>query len=133
MVPPVDLVADFLAAAIAEQLPFKATAGLHHPVRHFNHADGWVHHGFLNVQGGAVLLAARAIDEADLPAVIAETDPSAFTLTPAGFAWGGHAVDAAAIIQARALVHGHGSCSFAEPVEDLTALGILAEGANGQV
>src|SRR5690606_4638017 len=41
--------ADFLDACLDRQLPFKLTAGLHHPVRHTDAASGLEQHGFLNV------------------------------------------------------------------------------------
>jgi len=126
-VPPVEVVAAFLAACAAEGVPFKATAGLHHPVRHLHEGDGWVHHGFLNVLGAGVLVAAGAVAPERLAEVVAETDPAAFTVAPSGFAWRGATADAAAVAAARATaVHGYGSCSFSEPIEDLRALGILA-------
>jgi len=124
-VPPVEAVAAFLVACVAHQLPFKATAGLHHPVRHLDRADGWVQHGFLNVLGGAVLHAAGAVSAADLRALVAETDPTAFTLTAQAFAWRDAAADGAAVTAGRALAHGYGSCSFSEPTDALRALGLL--------
>ncbi len=125
-VPPVEVVAAFLAACAAAGVPFKATAGLHHPIRHLHEGDGWVHHGFLNVLGAGVLVAAGAVAPDRLPEVVAETDPAAFAVTPAGFAWRGATADAAAVAAARAAaVHGYGSCSFTEPIEDLRALGVL--------
>ncbi len=47
-----------IAAAHAARVPFKATAGLHHPVRMYRDEVGGVMHGFLNVFGGACLLRA---------------------------------------------------------------------------
>lgn len=125
-VPPVEVVAAFLAACVARAVPFKATAGLHHPLRHLDEDDGWVHHGFLNVLGGAVLHHAGAVGATDLGAVVAETDPAAFAVSPSAFAWRGAEADAGAVARARTIVHGQGSCSFDEPVTDLRALGMIA-------
>ncbi|HUA09745.1 MAG TPA: hypothetical protein VMA98_10765 [Candidatus Acidoferrales bacterium] len=111
--PSVERVAAFIAAAAASNVPFKATAGLHHPVRHFNAAAGVKMHGFLNL-----LVAASRAGEASLPelaAIIAEEDPSALSLS-----------DEAALRQARARFVGYGSCSFDEPVDDLRALHVIA-------
>ena len=102
-VPSVEEVAAFFAAARDLELPFKATAGLHHPVRSERE------HGFLNFLTAADRAAAGA-DEAELRAVLASTDASELgTGSAAG----------------RALFVSIGSCSFAEPVEDLQALGLL--------
>lgn len=124
-VPPVELVTAFLRACVDAAVPLKATAGLHHPVRHPNAEAGWVMHGFLNVLGGAVLYAAGAVDAEGLAAVVAETDPAAFRLEQDRFAWRDCAASAADVARARGLVHAYGSCSFDEPVDDLVALGLL--------
>jgi len=101
-------------------LPFKATAGLHHPIR-----DGIVH-GFLNLLAAAVLAHAAGAGERELAAVLLEQDASAFGVTEAAFTAGGRRFDAEQVAAARAeLFVGYGSCSFSEPVEDLRALGVL--------
>jgi hypothetical protein len=101
-------------------LPFKATAGLHHPFRLRDEVIGVLQHGFMN------LLAATALAEvADAAAIVAETDPGAFELSAAGLRWRGHVADAGALARARELFTAYGSCSFDEPVADLVAHGIL--------
>jgi len=107
-------------------VPFKATAGLHHPIRHFNAPAGFVMHGFLNVIGAAVLAHGRQADRSALAEMLADENPANFRLDEQSFAWRGLAADAAQIGRARAsAIHSYGSCSFAEPVEDLAAFGIL--------
>jgi hypothetical protein len=102
-VPAVEDVAAFFAAARDLELPFKATAGLHHPVRSERE------HGFLNFLTAADRAAAGA-DEAELREILATTDPERLTTGSAA---------------GRELFVSIGSCSFREPVEDLQALGIL--------
>jgi hypothetical protein len=122
--PSVDEVARFIAAAAAASVPFKATAGLHHPVRHFNAASGFVMHGFLNILAAAAL--APRVDFAMLSRVVAEEDPDAFGFEPSAMDWREQRVDVARLTETRERVFvAYGSCSFAEPVDDLTALGIL--------
>ena len=100
-------------------LPFKATAGLHHPIR-----DGIVH-GFLNLLAAAVLAHAGG-GERELIAVLLEEEASAFGVTEEAFTAGGHRFGVEQVVAARAeLFVGYGSCSFSEPVEDLRALGFL--------
>lgn len=122
--PTVESVAAFIAGAAAAQLRFKATAGLHHPVRHVDAATGFHMHGFLNVLAAAAF-ASRA-DEDTLNAIVAEEDPEAFSFDDASFGWRELRCD---IDELRAVRRssfvGYGSCSFSEPVDDLTALGIL--------
>ena len=57
--PGIDTVAEFLWEATLADVPFKATAVLHHPFRHRNEASGVRMHGFLNLFGAGVLAAAR--------------------------------------------------------------------------
>jgi hypothetical protein len=112
--PSVEEVAAFIVACRDAGVPFKATAGLHHPIRSGDR------HGFLN------LLAAAVFADADLEAILAEEDPSAFTLDADGFGVHGQRAGAETIRAARAeLFVAYGSCSFDEPVDDLTALGML--------
>jgi hypothetical protein len=102
-VPTVEEVAAFLVAARDAGVAWKATAGLHHPVRSERE------HGFLNL----LLAAARAEEgagEGELRTVLAERDPGALR---------------DAVEQPRGRFVSIGSCSFSEPVEDLQALGIL--------
>jgi hypothetical protein len=96
-VPSVADLALFIRTCRAAGVPFKATAGLHHPVRR----EG--EHGFLN------LLAAAASD--DVEAMLESEDPEELL-----------AVDAR---RAREALRSIGSCSFWEPVDGLKALGVL--------
>jgi hypothetical protein len=99
---------------------FKATAGLHHAVRA---GDA---HGFLNVLAAAVFANAEGLSADALVPLLAEEDPAAFTVDAGAFAVHDHRADAAQIAEARRdLFVAYGSCSFDEPVEDLTALRML--------
>ncbi len=70
--PSVDDVAAFIAAAAAANVPFKATAGLHHPVRHVDRATGFTMHGFLNLLAATAL--ATRVDAPTLRRIVAEED-----------------------------------------------------------
>ncbi len=126
-VPAPRAVAHFIAAAQASGVPFKATAGLHHPLRGRHGADGAVQHGFLNVIGAAVLASSGELDEAELERIVADEAAGDFVLDGLRFAWREREVDAEGIGRARArLVRSYGSCSIDEPVAGLRALGLLA-------
>jgi hypothetical protein len=119
-VPPVAAVAAFVAACRDAGVPFKATAGLHHAVR------AGEAHGFLNLLAAAVFAHAEGLTAAELEPLLAEEDPAAFVVAADGLRVHGFAADAEAIAEARAeLFIAYGSCSVSEPIEDLTALGIL--------
>ena len=111
-VPSVAELAAFVRRCRELGVPFKATAGLHHPVA----APG--RHGFLN------LLAAATFGDEDR--ALADEDPTAFALADGRFAWRGHEAGAEEIERVRRDVFvAFGSCSVSEPVEDLEALGLL--------
>lgn len=116
-----EAVALFVAECVRLGLPFKATAGLHHPFRTRDEQIGVLQHGFVN------LLAATALVGADGAAIVGETDPAAFELSAAGLRWRDRVADAGALARARRRFTAYGSCSFEEPVADLVAHGILEE------
>jgi hypothetical protein len=118
--PPVEAVAEFIAACRDNDVRFKATAGLHHAIRS---GDA---HGFLNVLAAAVLAHAEGLSADELVPLLAEEDPQAFTVDAHGLAVRDRRAGPQEIAAARSeLFVAYGSCSFDEPVEDLTALGVL--------
>jgi hypothetical protein len=122
--PSVEAVAGFISAASANGVAFKATAGLHHPVRHRDPATGFVMHGFLNLLAAATF--APGADEPQLREIVAEEDASAFALHEGTFSWRTHNAGVAELQRARSTGFvAYGSCSFSEPVHDLVCLGML--------
>jgi hypothetical protein len=133
--PPASAIADFLLACAGAEVPFKATAGLHHPVRgpyNLTYEPGCASatmYGFFNV----VMAAAAAFpaggnvrDQATLVRVLEDTDPKAFTFTDAAACWRDAKVPLAAMHKTRTnFMLSFGSCSFEEPVSDLEKLGLL--------
>ena len=112
--------AHFICGCRDRGLAFKATAGLHHPIR-----DG-IAHGFLNLLGAALVAHADGAEPRALTEVLLEEDAGAFSVTDEAFTVRGRAYGAEAVSSARErLFVGYGSCSFSEPTEDLKALGIL--------
>jgi hypothetical protein len=127
-IPSVADVANFIRTCADRRLAFKATAGLHHPVRaeyaltYEPDAPRAVMHGFLNV----FLAAAFAWHgDRDIDPVLAETDPAAFRFDDAAH-WRDRSLSEEQIRDARTnFAHAFGSCSFDEPVRDLQSLGLL--------
>jgi hypothetical protein len=127
-IPAIEEVAAFILACAERRLAFKATAGLHHPVRAAHaltyeaNAPQATMHGFLNV----FLAAAFAWHgERDIEPILAETDPAAFRFDEFAH-WRDQRLRIAQIQEARShFAHSFGSCSFEEPVADLEALGLL--------
>lgn len=113
-----DDLAEFLYEAAQRRVAFKATAGLHHPMR----ADT---HGFLNLFAAAIF-AWRGMDRTTLRLVLNETDPAAFIFLDEEMQWREWRATAADVRQIRQdFAHSFGSCSFEEPVEGLRALGLF--------
>jgi hypothetical protein len=103
--------AGFVRECRRHQVPFKATAGLHHALPTGDE------HGFLN------LLAAVVFGEEE--AALAEEDSAAFALDGEVFRWRHRGAGPEELAHARERFHAIGSCSFAEPVAELVALGVL--------
>jgi hypothetical protein len=109
---PVELAA-VICACRDRGLRFKLTAGLHHAIRYTDPETGLVHHGFLNVLAASVVAQGGA-DVADVAPVLAGTDP-VMLVEPVR----------RLLDQERPLWNGFGSCSIAEPLDDLVRLGLL--------
>lgn len=127
-IPSVDDVAAFILACAELKLPFKATAGLHHPIRaeytltYEANSPRAVMHGFLNVFMAASF---ACVGERNLVPILAETDPKAFRFDELAH-WRDRSLTMAQLQAAREqFIHAFGSCSFTEPVEDLQKWGWL--------
>jgi hypothetical protein len=124
--------ARFVSACAAAGVGWKATAGLHHPVRaeqpltYAADSPRAVMHGFVNLFAAAAFLAAGAA-AADVEAVLRETDAAAFRFSDEGLSWRDLRASLSAVARARERFGvSFGSCSFAEPVAALRALGVIA-------
>ncbi len=120
---PAELAA-FVYWACRHKVPFKATAGLHHPIRHVDPA-GFPMHGFLNLLTATAL--ARSGESVEvLTQTLACEDPARFAFEQDGLRYANYAIGVRELQATRreAFV-AYGSCSFAEPVDDLRAMGIL--------
>jgi hypothetical protein len=129
-IPSPQTIADFLRHAAQRRMPFKATAGLHHPIRSLRpltyapDSPRAVMHGFINVFAAAAF-AWHGEDEL-LEDVLKEEDPRAFVFTDDELRWRGRRLSCSQIQIARAeFAHSFGSCSFEEPVADLREIGYL--------
>lgn len=123
----------FLAACARTGVPFKATAGLHHPLRgeypltYEAGAPRGTMYGFLNLFMAASLLY-DGVDEVELVPLLDERDAQAFRIEGDTISWRGRHVDTSEVTRAReAFATSFGSCSFEEPVQDLRALDLLPD------
>lgn len=113
-------------------VPFKATAGLHHPLRCMKpltyEPDAPVGrmHGFLNLFLAAAF-ASSGCDLIALEKIMKEDSIEAFEFTDAGISWRGQQfIRTAQISRIREKsINSFGSCSFTEPTDELRELGLL--------
>ncbi|HUR97316.1 MAG TPA: hypothetical protein VMZ26_04530 [Pyrinomonadaceae bacterium] len=122
----------FVRTCMAANVPFKATAGLHHPIRCFKpltyapQAPQGTMHGFLNVliMTG---FARESFRVSLLEEIMEEEFEEVFEFAEAGVSWrGSHILTLSHIDRLRSRgMHSFGSCSFDEPVADLRELGVL--------
>ena len=110
--PAAEVLVGWIDAALDRETPFKCTAGLHNAVRHTG-ADGFEHHGFVNV----LVATQRLFDGMPDPvADLEERDPAELLERT-------KEVD---LVKARRWFTSFGSCSVAEPLADLRKLGLVA-------
>ena len=111
--PAAHALARWIDAALDRETPFKCTAGLHNAVRHTG-ADGFEHHGFLNVLVATrMLFDGASVDQA--VTVLEQREPDALV----------EAAQRLDLAGARRWFTSFGSCSVAEPLADLRDLGLL--------
>lgn len=137
MIPDASDVAAFIVECHRGGVGFKATAGLHHPCRavfpltYEPNAESARMHGFLNVFLTACFVkrfdlsvehAATCLDELQANELVANSET---------ISWRDYSIDSDAIANTRAnFATSFGSCSFTEPVDDLTSLSLLPENPN---
>jgi len=129
--PAPESVIEFIHQCAASNVPFKATAGLHHPLRSVHRftyqpesASGTMH-GFLNIFMAAAFLQAGM--KADLAVqLLKEQSAQAFQFELDGVSWHQHRLSRHQIASARQdFAVSFGSCSFTEPIDDLRSLHLL--------
>lgn len=132
MIPPSASVAEFIFQCARAGVAFKATAGLHHPIRSVHRLTyatdslSATMHGFLNVFLAAAFLYNRTIDVDEATDLLNEDSPQAFLIDSESIGWRGYSLSREQIASARKNCSlSFGSCSFSEPVEDLQGLSLL--------
>lgn len=130
-IPAVPDVAHMLMTFAKNRRPFKATAGLHHPIRSHRpltyqqqSATGAMH-GFINLCCAAAALFFGG-DAREAEKVLLETEPSAWNVGPNFMQWRDlrWTQDQLSTVR-REFLMSIGTCSFEEPIQDLRSLGWL--------
>jgi hypothetical protein len=129
--PSSESVIGFIRQCFAANVAFKATAGLHHPLRSAHRltyepesASGMMH-GFLNVFLAAAFIRAGLSDKLATE-LLEEQSPQNFHFGPDAIRWREHTVTEREVAMSRQqFAVSFGSCSFTEPINDLEALQVL--------
>lgn len=126
MYPSPEQIAFVILSCKRHQIAMKATAGMHHPMRHFNETEQVKMHGFLNVFGAAILAQNHELGLDRIQSIIEDEETKDFVFTNSEFKWNDLSISSAQIKKARERnMISFGSCSFDEPKEDLQNLGLL--------
>lgn len=121
----------FICSCMHARVSFKATAGLHHPLRgtyrltYEPNSPTGAMYGFLNVfiATGVAQLGGK-VD--DVKAALEETSPLGFQLNEKEIAWRQYRLNIPGISSLRSeLAISFGSCSFTEPIDELKTLKLL--------
>ena len=120
----------FIEACVRARVPFKATAGLHHPLRAeypYTYDPDSLRgpmFGFLNLFLATALI--RNGSESRLASrILEENSRAALTVDEQSITWDSHRLDLPALHRARESMVSFGSCSFTEPLAELRALDLL--------
>jgi hypothetical protein len=121
----------FIRACLSAKVPFKATAGLHHPLRaeyRLTYEPDSVRgtmFGFLNLFLTSAFMA-DGLDDRGAGLLLEERDRDSIRFDDSGVEWKGRRLGLDAISRSRENgIVSFGSCSFTEPVGDLESLGLL--------
>ena len=129
--PALESVIEFMRLCAAANVPFKATAGLHHPLRSVHRFTyqpeslSGIMHGFVNVFLAAAFLRAgmEAIVAVEL---LGEQSAQAIHFDADGAGWREYQLSRNEIAATRqSFAVSFGSCSFTEPIGDLRALHLI--------
>lgn len=125
--PTAEQVARFLMTCQSQGVGFKATAGLHHAVRgayRLTYEPGSASHpmfGYLNLMLAVVAVVRNAPDDV-VRRILLLDEADVLNVSSAEMRWSGVDVSVEDAQAVRGWLHGFGSCSFREPLDELAAL-----------
>lgn len=130
--PTSDQIARFMRLCLAANVPFKATAGLHHPIRcdkpltYEKNAPIGTMHGFLNLFLAAGFTR-QGYKSSLIHELLQDEMPESFTFDETGVLWRQEYFLSTAQLKDLREKHAlsFGSCSFVEPISDLQEIELL--------
>ncbi|MEQ8786894.1 MAG: hypothetical protein RIC55_11370 [Pirellulaceae bacterium] len=124
--PSVEQTAFLISGCRVLRIPWKATAGLHQPLRRWDASIGVKMYGFLNLACASVLAATHLLQPSVIAEVLRDESIDNFTFDDDGFRWRDLEATISDIVHCRERgFQSFGSCSFEEPIEGLRQLGWL--------
>jgi hypothetical protein len=138
--PSIEQVAAMIQTCVLAKAPMKFTAGLHHPIRHFADEYDEFMHGFINIFGAGIFATTFPTPKNSqekyrmfilLSHMIDDQNTENFSFSNDSMVWKVRddkdtefKIDAEKIKKARKKgMISYGSCSFQDPIDDLTQLG----------
>ena len=126
MIPTAFQVAYVIKKCIENKIPFKATAGLHLAIKHFDEKIKSKVYGFLNIFGAGIIYYYYQMPPEDLTMIIEDEHISDFSFTADSFAYQDLKVSSEEVKFVREnFMLSMGSCSFDEPLQELIDLKLL--------
>ena len=129
-IPTIEQVARLIGSCATHSVGFKATAGLHHPLRNEYRLTyepdppRGIMHGFLNVFVASLVAFDKGVENDVIEEILSETSPANFKFEENLLRWRDFEIASARVQQLRdSAILSFGSCSFLEPTEELQSLG----------
>jgi hypothetical protein len=124
--PAPEKIAYLLKICREHDVPLKSTAGLHHPLRHYDQSVKTKMHGFINVFCAGIFAYNLDLNEHELTRMLLDESPDHFKFSDDSISWDIYEVFKEEIADAREkFITSFGSCSFEEPIADLKSLNLL--------
>jgi hypothetical protein len=118
--------AEIIQSCVNTEVSFKATAGLHHPFRHFNREVDTKMHGFINMFGAGILAKKFNLARQIILEILINEDPNNFNFSGEKFRWKEFEIEFDEIeFERNNFAIGYGSCSLIEPIDDLREVNLL--------
>ena len=121
-------VAHFIHGAVALDLSFKMTAGLHHPLPRVDRETGAQSQGFLNVLSACGFALEHDMARKELEQVLGSTSMTDWKFDEKKISWRNYSITLDDIDDSRDLFWSIGSCSFQDVLDGLDTLGLVAGG-----
>ena len=131
--PNIERLCKFMFASAEAQVPFKATAGLHHAlagnysVSYKEQSFATNMQGFLNLSILAALVYEQKLTRSEAVTILQESAIANFKFQEENITWQNHNLNLAELQKFRkCFFRSFGSCSFQEPVDDLKGLQLIS-------